>query len=286
MFGFINIYKPKGYTSFDVIACLRKITQIKQIGHSGTLDPFAEGVLPVAIGKASKLIEYLSSHKTYLATIQFGANTDTYDLEGKITQQYDKKVTPSEVKDVLKKFEGEIEQFPPVYSAIKVNGKKLYEYARKNERVEIKPRKVKIYKLELINFDESKQTCKIRIDCAQGVYIRSIAYDAGKALGCGGHLIELVRERSGNFEIKDSLKLEELKTVSDVEKNLINPLNVISFPEIPLSGELKQKVSNGVGFENKKYESGTVVFLTYSGKIYAIGQVEKQRIRIKKVFGL
>ena len=142
LFGFVNIYKPVGMTSHDVVSRLRKVTKIKQIGHTGTLDPFAEGVLPVCIGKSTRLIEYLNDDKEYLATVQFGKNTTTYDVEGDIVECFDKKVSPQDVVGILDKFRGEIEQLPPIYSAIKVGGKKLYDYARQGQSVEIKPRKI------------------------------------------------------------------------------------------------------------------------------------------------
>ena len=140
MFGFLNVYKPKGMTSHDVVSFMRKLTGIKQIGHTGTLDPFAEGVLPVCIGKATRLIEYLNDDKEYLATVQFGSNTDTYDLDGVVTETFDKKISREDVITSLKDFEGEIFQTPPMYSAIKVNGKKLYDYARKGQTIEVAPR--------------------------------------------------------------------------------------------------------------------------------------------------
>ena len=132
MFGFLNVYKPKGKTSHDVVAMLRRITKIKQIGHTGTLDPFAEGVLPICIGKATRLIEYLEDDKAYIGTVQFGKSTTTYDLEGEDVNISDKEITLEEIEKALPQFRGEIKQLPPIYSAIKVNGKKLYEYARAN----------------------------------------------------------------------------------------------------------------------------------------------------------
>ena len=141
---FLNINKPKGMTSHDVVGCIRKILNIKQVGHTGTLDPFATGVLPVAIGKATKLIEYLPDNKEYIATVQFGKNTTTYDPEGEITEEFSKKITRQETELALKNFEGEISQLPPVYSAIKKDGKKLYEYARAGQTVDIQPRKVTV----------------------------------------------------------------------------------------------------------------------------------------------
>lgn len=164
MFGFLNVYKPVGMTSHDVVSKLRKLTNIKQIGHTGTLDPFAEGVLPVCIGKATRLIEFLEDDKEYLATVQFGVSTTTYDREGEVIYTSDKKLVSEDVKNALKAFEGEISQLPPIYSAIKVKGKKLYEYARSGQEVEIKPRKVTIENIELKSFDEKLQQAEILIN--------------------------------------------------------------------------------------------------------------------------
>ena len=177
MFGFLNIYKPKDITSHDVVSYLRRITKIKQIGHTGTLDPFAEGVLPVCIGKSTRLIEYLSDDKAYIATVQFGKTTDTYDIEGEVLSESDIKVKEDELLSALTKYRGEIEQIPPKYSAIKVNGKKLYEYARAGVEVEIKPRKVVIEEIKLLSFDSNLQTAEIYIKCSKGTYIRTIGYD-------------------------------------------------------------------------------------------------------------
>ena len=191
LFGFLNVYKPKGMTSHDVVGRLRRITKIKQIGHTGTLDPFATGVLPICIGKSTRLIEYLEDDKEYLATVQFGKNTDTYDLDGETIATFDKKVSEEEVVIALRSFEGEISQVPPIYSAIKVNGKKLYDYARAGQEVEIQPRTVFISKIELVEFNEEKQEAKVIVACSKGTYIRSIAYDLGQNLGCGAYLSAL-----------------------------------------------------------------------------------------------
>ena len=212
MNGMLLINKPAGMTSFDVVAVLRRVTHIKQIGHTGTLDPFATGVLPICIGKATKLIEYLPDDKEYTATVQFGANTDTYDLEGEVTQTFDKKISQTDLKEILKDFEGEIEQLPPIYSAIKVKGKKLYEYAREGKEVEIKPRKVFIKKIELLSFDYEGQNAQILVECSKGTYIRSIAFDIGQKLNCGGYLIALKRTKAGMFSIEKSINLVEVKS--------------------------------------------------------------------------
>lgn len=284
LFGFLNIYKPKGMTSFDVVAVLRKITQIKQIGHTGTLDPFAAGVLPVCIGKSTRLIEYLQDDKEYLAIVQFGVETDTYDSEGQIITSGGKKVTEKDVKTALAAFEGEIEQIPPIYSAIKVKGKKLYEYARQGLDVEIKPRKVFISKIELEEFNFEKQQAKITVACSKGTYIRSIAYDLGKKLECGAYLAELERTKAGNFLVADSVKLEEIQNISDVIYNLIPPLNVVPLPVYYLSENEKEDVIHGRPLRNTEFQNSDIVILVYSGKIYAVGMVVQNQILVKKVF--
>lgn len=284
LFGFLNIYKPKGMTSFDVVAKLRRVTKIKQIGHTGTLDPFAVGVLPICIGKSTRLIEYLEDDKEYLATVQFGKDTDTYDLDGAVVKNYYNKITQDDLLSVLDDFRGEIEQLPPIYSAIKVNGKKLYEYARKGEEVEIKPRKVFISKLELVNFDEEKQEGKILVGCSKGTYIRSIAYDIGQKLNCGGYLTALERTKAGMFNKENSTPLEDFKEFSDVENKLINPLDVLPLPQVKLNDIENERVNHGMPIYNSGFKNSDIVILVYGGRIHAIGMVKDNQILVKKVF--
>lgn len=279
MFGFLNIYKPKGMTSHDVVAVLRKITKIRQIGHTGTLDPFAEGVLPICIGKATRLIEYLEDDKEYLATVQFGKNTTTYDIEGEVSECFENKITQNDLELALDSFRGEIVQLPPIYSAIKVNGKKLYEYARKGEDVEIKPRKVIISKLELKYFDYEKQTAELLITCSKGTYIRSIAFDLGQKLKCGGYLTKLIRTKAGAFTIDKSIKLDGI----NVKENLINPLDIMRLNKVEISENEHQKILHGQAIENNtKYVD--FVILIYNDNISAIGYADKSMIKVKKVF--
>ena len=284
LFGFLNIYKPKGMTSFDVVARLRRVTKIKQIGHTGTLDPFAVGVLPICIGKSTRLIEYLDDDKEYLATVQFGKDTDTYDLDGTVTKTYDKKINQDDLISILDDFRGEIEQLPPIYSAIKVNGKKLYEYARNGEEVEIKPRKVFISKLELESFDYEKQEAKILVDCSKGTYIRSIAYDIGQKLDCGGYLTALERTKAGLFNKEHSIPLGNFSEISDVMANLVNPLDVLSLPKVELNDIEKERVNHGMAIYNKGFKNSDIVILVYGGRIHAIGMVKENQILVKKVF--
>ena len=243
-FGFLNIYKPAGMTSHDVVYKIRKISGIKQVGHTGTLDPFAEGVLPVCLGKATRLIEYLTDDKEYLATVQFGKSTATYDLEGEVTNISAFKVNENDILTALKNFEGEIEQLPPIYSAIKVNGKKLYDYARKGQDVEIKPRKVFIEKIELKSFDYENQSAEILIKCSKGTYIRSIAHDLGKITGAYAYLTKLTRTQAGKFIINDAIKLDEIENNFSTDM-LINPLDVIELPQINVKEEELEKIHNG-----------------------------------------
>ncbi len=214
MDGIIVVNKPKGYTSHDVVNKVKKILGEK-VGHTGTLDPNATGVLPLLIGKGTKLSYYLIEHdKEYVATLQLGQKTDTADGEGKIIEE--KEVEPSNlskanVEKILKSFEGKQSQIPPMYSAIKINGKKLYEYARKNETVELKSREIEIYEMSLVSIlPQEKQIC-FRVKCSKGTYIRSLCEDIAKKLETVGYMKELQRTEVGNFHIQDSVTVEELE---------------------------------------------------------------------------
>lgn len=281
LFGFLNIYKPVGMTSHDVVSVLRRVTKIKQIGHTGTLDPFAEGVLPICIGKATRLIEYLQDDKEYLATVQFGAATNTFDLDGEKVFTSDKKVSRDDIKEGLKSFEGEIFQLPPIFSAIKVKGRKLYEYARKGEEVEIQPRKVVIENIELKNFDEELQQAQILLKCSKGTYIRSIANDLGKNLGCGGYLIKLIRTQAGKFRVENSVQLDGI----DVESNLINPLDILNLPKIAVDNDDLARIKNGMPIYKTCDKIGNFVSLIYNDvEICAVGIADGEKIKLKKVF--
>ena len=284
VFGFLNIYKPKGITSHDVIGILRRKTGIKQIGHTGTLDPFAQGVLPVCIGKATRLIEYMNCEKEYLATVQFGASTTTFDIEGEILNPLKKEqivVTEKDIIEALKIFQGEIEQIPPIYSAIKVNGKKLYEYARKGQAVEIKPKKVFIEKIELKEFNPDNLQAKILVKCSQGTYIRSVANDLGKILKTGAYLTELIRTQSGKFRIESSVDLENVNLTSD----LLNPLEFLDLPIIKVDNEDLTKIKNGMPLKNNQNNLAGNIILVYNDcEICAVATFQDNLIKLKKVF--
>ena len=303
MFGVINIYKPKGLTSHDVVGIVRKILGIKQVGHTGTLDPFAEGVLPICVGKATRLIEYFDDDKEYLATVKFGAATSTYDIEGEITNTSQKLVTQEEILKELDKFKGKIQQYPPMYSAIKINGKKLYEYARKGETVEVEPREITIYESDLVSFDYNSQVAVIRIKCSKGTYIRSIANDLGENLSCFGHLIKLERTLAGKFAVENSVNLpvefltensedkfvkytirENAKNI--LENNIQNPIAGISLPVTDINEAEYKRIINGnpITKSSDKLKSGDFLILIYNNCIVAVGQYEKNEIKVKKVF--
>lgn len=284
MFGFLSVYKPVGKTSHDVVAYFRKLLKIKKIGHTGTLDPFAEGVLPICIGNSTRLIEYLPDDKAYLAFVQLGKATDSYDIEGNVIFQSDKKVAKEDVEQALKKFEGDIEQLPPIYSAIKVNGKKLYEYAREGKSVEIKPRKVTIYKIELKNFDYDNQVAQVYVECSKGTYIRSIANDLGQVLGCGGFLTRLIRTKAGKFLLENSKKMEDFSSKEIVENNLIEPISMLNYETYSLNNSEKIDISNGKPLLNKSIKNAENLILVYNDCIKAIASSCDGCIKVKKVF--
>ena len=286
MFGFLNVYKPKGITSHDVLSALRRITKVKQIGHTGTLDPFAEGVLPICIGKATRLIEYLDDDKAYTGTIQLGSSTTTYDLEGEEVNFSDKKVTFNEIEAALDKFRGEIEQLPPIYSAIKVNGKKLYEYAREGKEVKIEPRGVNISNLQILNFYPETRQLELHIECSKGTYIRSIANDLGEELGTYGHLVKLVRVKAGMFEVNNAVSLEHIQTKEDVEKLLIAPLTKLNYMTYELNKNELVKVSNGTAImPSKELPENSLILLTSQERLIAAAKMTKGLLKCLKVLG-
>ncbi len=202
--GILNFNKPRGRTSFSVIGLVRKGSGLRRVGHAGTLDPLAEGVLLVCVGAAVRITEYLMDlPKVYRGTVCLGTETDTYDAEGEVVATHDVDVSDAALREALAAFSGEIEQRPPAHSAIKVGGRPAYERARKGERVELAPRTVTIHRLDLLRFEPPE--AEIEVECSRGTYIRSLAHDLGQALGCGAHLSALTRTRVGPFPVEDAL---------------------------------------------------------------------------------
>ena len=287
MFGFININKPAGITSHDVVAKLRRISKIKQIGHTGTLDPMAQGVLPVAIGKASRLIEYLEENKGYIAKLQLGKVSDTYDTEGAVKEYSDKKISKAEFADVLANFRGRIEQIPPVYSAVHYNGKRLYELARKGILPDdIPKRTVFINKLELLQYNEEEQTSEIEVECSKGTYIRSLINDIGLTLGCGAVMSGLTRTKSGLFTIDTAVPLDALIDIEDIEKHLINPIEVLSYKSYLLTEFEYQKIKHGQSIDARNTDNSDYFCLVYKNELCAIAQKDEttNKLLTKKVF--
>lgn len=226
MFGFINLDKPVGFTSHDCIARLRKLLNTRKIGHGGTLDPTATGVLPIAVGKATRLLQFLPIAKAYRARIRLGVTTTTDDLEGETIERVDtSNLSESQISDRLNSFIGTIEQIPPVYSAIKKDGRKLYELARKGELVTIEPRKVTISAIELLDVVRSEfLELEVEISCGPGTYIRAIARDLGKELGVGGTLADLVRTESCGLHLQQSINFVDIQSQLQQNKfELIEP---------------------------------------------------------------
>ncbi|WP_028243653.1 tRNA pseudouridine(55) synthase TruB [Pseudobutyrivibrio ruminis] len=210
--GIINVYKEAGYTSFDVVARLRGILKIKKIGHTGTLDPDATGVLPVCVGKATKLCDMLTDKdKVYECVMMLGVETDTYDLSGRVLSRNSVTASEEEIVNAINSFVGDIMQVPPMYSALKINGKKLYELAREGKEVERKPRPVTIFSIDILNI--SLPEVSIRIHCSKGTYIRSLCHDVGEVLGCGCAMKSLVRTRVSMFDIADARTLDEIERI-------------------------------------------------------------------------
>jgi tRNA pseudouridine55 synthase len=245
-FGFLNINKGLNLTSHDVVAKVRRGLKLNKVGHAGTLDPLATGVLIVCVGNATRLSEYaMASTKRYVAKVQLGAVTTTYDREGEIVRQMDAShITHSDVEAVLPQFMGEIDQIPPMYSAIKQSGKKLYDLARAGQTVEREARRVTIESLQILRFEPSE--LELDVVCSAGTYIRSLAYDIGGVLGVGAHLTGLTRTASGAFTLENAVTLETLLESSDWTRQLLPPETAMAgWLTVTLSPEETQHIRNG-----------------------------------------
>lgn len=301
--GIINVYKEAGYTSFDVVAKLRGILHIKKIGHTGTLDPDATGVLPVCIGKATKVCDLLTNKdKTYTATLLIGKSTDTYDISGTVINESEVNVTENDIRKVIDSFIGEIDQVPPMYSAIKVNGKKLYELAREGKVIERKPRKVTIYNIEVIDISLPRVTMKI--DCSKGTYIRSLCNDIGDKLGCYGCMESLVRNKVGDFSIENAIIIEEIEKACDDNRieELIHPIDYVfsSFPKGVIKEESEKYALNGArlrmsnlvdskinlesGEKNDKIDNKLLRLYLQNGKFVGLYKREQEDLILEKMF--
>ena len=275
---FLNINKPKGLSSFDIIRQLRKKLGIRQIGHSGTLDPLASGVMQVGVGACTKLLDYLPSDKTYEAELCFGYITDTYDDEGEKKFVAKPQFSELELKNVLNSFLGNTLQIPPKYSAIKLNGKKACDILRFNQDVdfEINARMIEIFSIKLIDFN-SYDSVRILVNCAKGTYIRSLAFDIGEKLKCGAYIKNLKRIQAGDFKIGDS------DTIDGTLKP-INPIAALKYPVYELSNDEYERVLNGNFIKSNIYVNSDKVLLTKNNKLVSFANLSDNLIKPKKVF--
>ena len=247
MNGIINVYKPEGITSFDVIYKVRRILNTRRIGHTGTLDPMASGVLPICVGKATRAAELLvASDKEYICSLKFGAETDTQDSTGEVTATSDKRPSEQEFRKAVSAFIGETEQIPPMFSAVHVGGVRLYKLARRGETVERKPRKINIFDISVLSFSEDK--AEIKVVCSKGTYIRTLCEDIGKKLGCLSHMTALKRTRSGIFTIEDAVLIE------DVSEEKLTPVDTLfsDYEKITLSEKDEFRVRCGAVILNPR----------------------------------
>lgn len=251
MNGIINVYKEKGYTSHDVVAKLRGILKQKKIGHTGTLDPQAEGVLPVCIGNATKLCDLLTDKtKEYEAVLLLGVTTDTQDTTGAVLSEKTVQVEEDKLRAIMEGFVGKSRQIPPMYSALKVNGKKLYELAREGREVERKPRDIEIFSLDILEMQLPR--VRFRVHCSKGTYIRTLCQDIGEKAGCGGCMEELLRTRVDRFSLAEAHKLSEIEQIRDAGKlsEILIPVDqmFLSYPKVTVLEKYRLALANGNSF--------------------------------------
>lgn len=293
--GIINVYKEKGFTSHDVVAKLRGIVGQKKIGHTGTLDPDATGVLPVCLGKATKLCDLLTDkNKTYEAVLLLGKTTDTQDITGEVLEEKSTEaLTEEKVREAIEGFIGDYEQIPPMYSALKVNGKKLYELAREGKVIERKARPVKILDIQILEIDLPK--VRMEVSCSKGTYIRTLCHDIGEKLGCGGCMESLIRTRVSAFRIEDAKTLDEIETLKQEGKlaELLVPIDAMFpfYPKITVKDDWKAFAKNGNPLDLKMLkeacgqdEETQVRLYDESGKFIAIYQWKEKKYHIVKMF--
>ncbi len=290
MDGILNICKAPGMTSHDVVAKIRKTLKQKRVGHAGTLDPAASGVLPICVGQGTRVAEYLSeSGKAYQADILFGIVTDTYDAEGTVLRTHDTStLTLDQIKAVLPQFLGQQMQMPPLYSALKVQGQPAYKRARAGEEITLTPRPITLYKLDVLDWQAPRLT--LAINCSKGTYIRSLAYDLGERLGYGAHLAKLIRTRSGPFFLEDSVSLEQLaQAVEDnTVEHLLFPADtaLAHYPALYLDAPTTQRVLHGNSFPYDTAPAELARVYNEHGQFLAIAtwNIEQKVWQPKKVF--
>ncbi len=285
MDGILNIHKSVGMTSFDVVAKVRRLTGTKKVGHAGTLDPDASGVLPICVGKATKVIEFLmDKDKAYRVGLMLGKATDSQDATGKTLYEKPVLASDEEIEKTIKGFLGCTEQIPPMYSAIRVEGKRLYELARQGVEIEREPRPVTFFRIDILDIKRltDKVSVMLDVECSKGTYMRTLCHDIGEKLNCGGHMASLIRTRSGPF------LLEQAHTLDDLERFIINnqsdvallPMEnaLMHFPEVRLTAVEARKLMNGLTIAIKG-GSGLCRVYHDNGSFIAIGKIIEQENR-------
>jgi tRNA pseudouridine55 synthase len=281
MNGIICVYKPQNHTSFDVVAILRKLFKTRKIGHGGTLDPMAEGVLPIFLGAATRAVDFqIDNDKEYLAGFKFGITTNTQDITGEITSESSRIISREEIN--IERYAGEIEQLPPMYSAVQVDGKRLYELARKGIEVERKPRKVRIHSIKIEHYADNEGI--MRVSCSKGTYIRTLIHDIGQELGAGAVMTSLVRTKSGVFTLSDCHKLEDLRALSAQKlQDLLKPMDVLfaSYPAAELDETQTKLFKNGVVLDAARIRferlyDGVYRLYSFEKKLLALAQISEE----------
>ena len=290
MNGVINIYKNTGMTSFDVVAIVRRVAKMKKVGHTGTLDPVASGVLPVCLGKATKIIDYIMENKkVYRVNLKLGMVTDTYDLEGEVLREEDAShITKDEILNCINSFLGTIDQVPPMYSALKQNGVRLYELARQGIEVHREARKITIYSIENIKI-ESNDNIQMDVCCSKGTYIRSLCYDIGEKLNVGATMTALERIQNGTFTKEEAINIEDL-TEELLEKHIISIEKALdSFEKITVNEKFGKLLRNGVKvFDNRMYSEEVEFNKLYrvyedNGVFLGLGKRDEKGFKLEKL---
>jgi len=285
IFGILNIYKPTKITSFDVVRIIRKLTNEKKVGHCGTLDPEACGVLPICIGKATKAIDYImENNKVYVAELKLGEVTDTYDIEGKVIRQCDVNVTVEEVMEAVYSFKGNIKQVPPMYSALKVNGKKLYELAREGIEIEREARSITIHDIKVLEIN--LPYVKMEVNCSKGTYIRSLCYDIGEKLGCGAMMSALERTATGKFTKENSINIESLNKENIYDYIIPIENAFLNYPKVVANIKFKTLLLNGVILKDKSFTSNILkdeIYRVYDEENNLVGIGRKNDVCFKLI---
>ena len=283
MDGIVIVDKPEGWTSQDVVSKLRGVFQTRRIGHGGTLDPMATGVLPVFVGRATRGVEFFEhAEKTYEAVLRLGLHTDTEDITGTVLAEKEVNISESQFLSVLEQFRGQIQQIPPMYSAIKINGQKLCDLARKGREVERQPRTITIHELTCLEFGGN--TAKLRVHCSKGTYIRTLCKDIGEALGCGGCMASLRRVTAGEYTIGNSVPLQTLIESDDPGKYLL-PVDsmFMAYPKVVLTEKQEKCCRNGVAF-TCNLDAGTYRVYAASGEFLALSHMVEGKLTTIKSF--